>query len=103
MHKTFVKIQVPARSVVVTVPITYLRSFCSYKVRSFVYRWYFYRILLVRKKYYVILSHIVFFILQLMDWTIQTNDHAIWFGEDVAVIWHGNILLTKNYRISHTV
>ena len=32
--------------------------------------------------------------------TIQTNDHTIGFGEEVAVIWHENIM--RNYRISHT-
>ena len=66
-----------------------------------VYRWYLYRISLVRKWYFIIISHIELLILQLTDETIQTNDHTIEFGEDVVVIWHVNI--TKNYRISHTV
>ena len=53
------------------------------------------------KWYYIIVSHIIFLILQLTDGAIQTNDHTIGFGEDVAVIWHVNI--TKNYRILHKV
>ena len=81
-----------------TVPITYSWSFCSYNVRISMV---FYHISLVRKWYYIIVSHIVFLILQLTDGNIQTNDHTIGFGVDVAVIWHVNI--TKNYRISHTV
>jgi len=68
---------------------------------TYVYRWYFYRISLVRKWYYIIVSQIVLLILQLTDGTIQTYDHTIGFGEEVAVIWHVNI--TRSYHISHTV
>ena len=72
-----------------------------YRTYTCMYRWYFYRISLVRKWYYIIVSHIVFLISQLTDGTVQTNDLTIGFVEEVAVIWHVNI--TKSYRISHTV
>ena len=63
------------------------------------YRWYFYRISLVRKWYYIIVSHIVLLILQLTGGTIQANDHTIGFDEDVAVIWHVNITKSSVFRI----
>ena len=55
---------------------------------------------MVRKWYYIIVSHIVSLILQPTDGIFQINDHTIGFGEDVAVIWHVNV--TKMYRIVHT-
>ena len=72
----------------------------------FVYRTYidgiFYRISLVRKWFYIIISHIVLLISQLTDMAIHTNDYTIGFGEKVAVIWHVHIT-KKSYRSLHTV
>ena len=50
----------------------------------------FYRISLVRKWYYIIVSHIVL-LLQQVDGTIQTNEHTTGFGEEVA-LKHVNIM-----------
>ena len=68
---------------------------------TYLYRWYFYRISLLRKWHYIIVSHIVLLILQLTDGTIQTNNHTIGFGEEVAAIWH--VKITKiRVRFSHS-
>ena len=64
----------------------------------YVNRRYFYRISLVRKWYYIVVSHIVL-LKQLTDGTIQTNDHNKRFVEEVAVIWHVNIKKDIVFRI----